>query len=353
MEPDVKVVASSTNRTNISQPLMNRFSATMRRLSPAVALFGLPLLVVFVVLPTHRASAQGFINQASVAGIVDTQVGPVDDVPDAFYEYYVLSSSRNNTVQARNTLYYILGDGDVQVGKERSKVVGLLNRVLIELSQVGDTLVVPTEFDVDFRAYSPFPRYYPGAKDFPKLFIIHKTIQAFAAYESGELVRWGIVNTGAKDSPTPTGRFNFNWKTDYRVSSLSPPDEPWEMHWVFNFHQERGIHIHQYAMPVAGPASHGCVRLLDPDAVYIYNWADTWTTTRGNDFGSERGSILLQGTTVLVVGDDPEGKPQPFLMKKKYPVLKLVDLPAHPFDVPPGTQQQIEFDRARATASSR
>ncbi|NNE35804.1 MAG: L,D-transpeptidase [Rhodothermales bacterium] len=311
------------------------------------------LLLLIVQCLSVDARGQGFINQAAVASIVDTQMGPVDSVPDAFYEYYVLSSSRNNTVQARNTLYYVLGGGDLKIGKERSKLVGLLNRVLIQMGQVGDTLVVPTRFDIDFRAYSPFPRYYPGAKDFPKLFIIHKTIQAFAAYESGELVRWGIVNTGAKDSPTPTGRYNFNWKTDYKVSSLSPPDEPWEMHWVFNFHEKRGIHIHQYAMPVAGPASHGCVRLLDPDAMYIYNWADSWKTTLGNDVGSEKGSLLLQGTTVLVVGDDPPGKPQPFLLKKRYPVLKLVDLPDHPFDVPAGTEQQLAFDQARSSLSTR
>jgi len=311
------------------------------------------LILLAVVVIGHtapRADAQGFINQAAVAGIVNTQEGPVEDVPDVFYEYYVLSSSRNNTVQARSTFYYIIGEGDMELGKERAKLVGLLNRVLIELSQVGDTLVVPTRFDLDFRAYSPFPRYYPGARDFPKLFIIHKTIQAFAAYEHGELARWGIVNTGAKESPTPTGRYNFNWKTEYKVSSLSPPDEPWEMYWVFNFQQERGIHIHQYAMPTAGPESHGCVRLLDPDAEYMYKWADSWKTTLGNGVGSENGNILLQGTTVLVIGDDPDDKPQPFTFKKRYPVLKLIELPEDPYDVPPGTDQQVRFDRSR-TAS--
>ena len=217
--------------------------------------------------------------------------------------------------------------------------------------EIGDTLVVPTAdgYELDFRAYSPFPRYYPGASDFEKLFIIHKTVQAFAAYEHGRLARWGIVNTGSPESPTPTGRFNFNWKTEYRVSSLSPPGEDWEMYWVFNFHNPRGMHVHQYEFPTGGPTSHGCVRLIDADARWIYTWADTWkTTVGGTGIGSQSGRVLEPGTTVLVIGDDPLGLPHPFDYKKRYPILKKVDLPRHPYDVPAGTPQQEHFDRLRA-----
>lgn len=306
------------------------------------------LLAALLVGPSVDARAQTFINQTAVAEFVDRQTGDIDEVPDAFYEYYVMRSTRDNTVQARNTFYHVLGEGDVKVGQERSKVVGLLNRTLIGRAQVGDTLVVPTRFDIDFRAYSPFPRYYPGARDFPKLFIIHKTVQAFAAYEHGKLVRWGIVNTGAPESPTPNGRFNFNWKTDYRISTLSPPDEPWEMWWVFNFHKERGIHIHQFAMPTGGPQSHGCVRLLEPDAMFIYEWAETWTTPYGNGVGSIMADrVTAQGTTVLVLGDDPLDEAQPFTFRDRYPVLKLVELPDDPWAVPAGSPQQEHFDKLR------
>jgi hypothetical protein len=57
---------------------------------------------------------------------------------------------------------------------------------------------------------------------------------------------------------------------------------------------------------------------------------------------------LKQGTTVLVIGTEPTGKPQPFTYKQRYPVLKRVDLPVHPYDVPPGTAQQEHFDKRRA-----
>ncbi len=307
----------------------------------------LSLLILSTCVVTTDGRAQEFINQTAASEIVSRQDGPIDELPEVNYLYYVMHDRRGNTNLARNTLYKVIGRGDVELGKKRSVLVGLLNRVLIPSLAVGDTIVVPNEFDLDFRAYSPFPRYYPGARDLEKLFIIEKSIQAFAAYSHGRLVRWGIVNTGAQVSPTPGGRYNFNWKTEYRISSLSPPDEPWEMWWVFNFHASRGIHIHQFAMPTGGPTSHGCVRLIDDDAAWVYNWADSWKTTLGSDFGSENGKILSQGTMVLVIGEDPPGKPEPFLWRKKIPVLRTIELPDSPYDVPPGTDQQAFFDRVR------
>jgi hypothetical protein len=120
------------------------------------------------------------------------------------------------------------------------------------------------------------------------------------------------------------------------------------MRWVFNFHASRGIHIHQYSMPTGGPASHGCVRLIDADARWIYDWADPWETTKGHmGPSSARGKLIDPGTMVLVVGDEPGGTPQPFEYKARYPVLKRVDLPSNPYDVPPGTNQQKMWDRQR------
>jgi len=307
-------------------------------------------IAAFLLVPVLPVLSQGYINQSEVETVLNRRAASLDQIPEVHYNYYVLYSSRDNSVLARNTFYNVIGDGDPDLGRERSKLIELLNRRLVTTMSVGDTLIVPTEFDLDFRAYSPFPRYYAGAREFDKLFIIDKGVQAWAAYEYGELVRWGIVNTGSEEHRTPNGRFNFNWKTEYRVSSLSPPGEPWEMYWVFNFHLERGIHIHQYEMPTGGPVSRGCVRLINDDAKWIYEWADPWRTTNGHGVGSMGARILEQGTTVLVIGDDPTGYPHPFDYKKRYPVLRRVELPGHPFDVEPGTHQQVRFDRLR-TAS--
>jgi len=309
------------------------------------------LMLVLIVGSTGIAAAQGgFIDQEAVADLLNHRAEALDDIPEVFYEYYVLNSSSGNNVIARNNFYKIIGQGDIDVGRARALLTEMLNRRLMQNTNIGDTLVIPTRYDLDFRAYSPFPRYYTGGREFDKLFIMDKTTQAFAAYEYGQLVRWGIINTGnPEESPTPAGRYNFNWREEYRVSSLSPPGEEWEMYWVVNFYQERGMHVHQYEMPTGGPLSHGCVRLVDADAQWVYNWADTWkTTARGNGIGSGSGRILEQGTTVLVIGKEPDDHPHPFEYKNRYPVLQRIALPAHPYDVPPGTPQQAHFDKMRA-----
>lgn len=312
------------------------------------------VLAAALTFATPPASAQQFIDQGGVEDVLQMYRTPIDEIPEVYYRYFELYDRRGNSVLARNTFYKVIGEGSMELGKMRAPLIEMLNRTRLQNHSVGDTLVIPSRYELDFRAYSPFPRIYEGARSLDKLFIIDKSIQAFAAYEYGELQRWGLVNTGAENSRTPNGRFNFNWKSEYRVSTLSPPGEEWEMYWVFNFHEARGIHIHQYSMPTGGPRSHGCVRLVDADARWIYDWADSWTVANGrNDVGSLNSRILSQGTTVIVVGDDPEDVPLPFHFGERAPILKPVQLPANPFDVPPGTPQQERFDRDRAQRSSR
>jgi len=322
-------------------------SASLRFVLAGVVLCGLALV------PATPSSAQGYFDQYAIEDILSTQADHLDDLPDVFYEYVVLDDLSGNHVVARNRLYKRIGDGDTDLGRERAQLIELLNRQTVENTPLGDTLVAPTRYGLDFRAYSPFPRYYPGAHNVDEVFIIHKKVQAFAAYEYGKLKRWGIVNTGNPDSAaTPNGRFNFNWKQKERVSTLSPPGEEWNMRWVFNFHQSRGIHIHQYSMPTGGPTSHGCVRLVDADAKWIYDWAEPWETTEGHmGPSSGRGKLLDPGSMVLVLGDEPGGSPKPFEHKKRYPVLKRVSLPNDPYEVPPGTPQQERLDEARQRAS--
>ena len=298
---------------------------------------------------SQAAAAQSYINQQDIEAVLEKyRVEQVADLPKVEYAYFVLGDGRGSTVLARNSFYKIMGGGDAKRGHARSKLVELLNRRLMGTVQIGDTLVIPRQFETDFRAYAPFPVTYPGAREFDKLFVIHKTIQAWAAYEQGELARWGIVNTGVPANPTPQGRFNFNWKTEYRISSLSPPGERWEMYWVFNFHNARGIHVHQYPMPTGGPTSHGCVRLVESDAKWIYDWANPWRVENGLVGPGSTGSrILAQGTTVLVVGEDPDGAPAPFI-RGETPALRRIELPDDPYDVPAGTAQQKRFDRLRS-----
>ena len=287
------------------------------------------------------ATAQGLLDQEAVADLLVRNRQSLNDLPAVHYNYYVFGADHANTIRARQRLYRHLGDGEGATGRRRARTVALLNRTTPRQLSTGDTLVVPTRFGLDFRAYSPFPRYYAGAHQKRKLLVLSKTVQGWAAYEHGRLERWGIINTGALETPTPNGRFNVNWKEKKRLSSESPPGEEWWMYWVMNIHDGRGIHLHQYAMPTGGPTSHGCVRLVNNDAKWLYEWTEAWeTTARTSGSTSRRGRLTDPGTMVLVLGQEPTGDPRPFRYKKRYPILRRVHLPAQPCDVPPGSPQQ-------------
>ena len=305
--------------------------------------------------PTLAQNGRSLYNQERLAELLYANRTDLDAIPQVSYRYYRVDHESGNSILARHTLYQEAGDGDARLGRDKlNGMVAFLNGLFIQDLGVGDTIVLPSQMDLDPRAYSPFPRHYEGGAGFDKLFIIDKSVQAWAAYENGDLARWGLVSTGADGSETPNGRFNFNWKEPYRESTLAPPGQTWVMRWVFNFHDLRGIHIHQYyALPTSGAASHGCVRLMTADARWIYDWADGWRTTNGAaDRGlASRGRVLKQGTTVLVLGEQPDGAPRRFRDVNGHPELVMVDLPADPYTVPPGTDQQRHFDRLRRQAA--
>jgi L,D-transpeptidase catalytic domain len=315
------------------------------------------LLSLFALPSGLLAQDEFFLNQNALRVIMDRQGGDIDEVPQVFYNYFI--ATETSTLRNRIGLYQFIGaNGNDETSLEKQNMVQLINRRNLEDIQKGDTVIVPTAYDLDFRAYAPFPRYYPAGKTLGKIVILAKEIQAFAAYEEGKLVRWGIINTGAESSRTPTGRFNVNYRDSSKVSGLSPAltrdpndgDEEWVMTWVMNIHETRGIHMHQYAMPTAGPASHGCVRMNDADALFLFNWVDLWKHSGGNGERTlprrpER--VQKQGTMVLVLGPDPVGKPKPFVFKTRYPILRIVELPLDPYTIPAGTDQQTTFDRLR------
>ena len=320
-------------------------------------------LAAAVSVSASAQSGRSLYNQDELAELLYANRMELDAIPEVTYSTYTLEdrhvnpgeNPRGNSVDARTYLYQDAGDGDTKAGREMlNGMVAFLNGVFIQDLGVGDTIVLPSELGLDPRAYSPFPREYEGARGFDKLFVIDKSVQAWAGYENGRLARWGLVSTGAGGSPTPNGRFNFNWKEKYRESTLAPPGETWVMRYVFNFHDARGIHVHQYyALPTSGAASHGCVRLMTADAKWIYDWADGWRTSNG---GAERGlasrgAVRQQGTTVLVLGKAPEGAPKRFEQTPEGPRLIRVELPADVYSVPPGTDQQEAFDRRRRATS--
>lgn len=164
----------------------------------------------------------------------------------------------------------------------------------------GRTLLVPDSIGLEL-GYSPLPESLPALREIPKFVLVSRRVQAFGAYEDGRLVRWGPTSTGKESTPTDSGLFFTNWKSKRAISTDDPS---WILEWYVNFIALKGVAFHEYELP-GRPASHGCVRLLEVDARWMFHWADQWIPGRGQ-------SVKEYGTPVLVMGDYDYHAPAPW-----------------------------------------
>jgi len=166
-----------------------------------------------------------------------------------------------------------------------------LNRIDKSNLKLVDSIIVPDTFDDDFLAYAPFPYTLESIFEIPKLVIFSYPIQAYGVYEFGELVKWGPSSLGSKAHQTPTGLFFTNWKGEEVQSTF---DDEWILRWNFNIENKEGVGWHQYELP-GYPASHSCLRLLENDAKWLYDWADEWIL-------KDASTVLAKGTPVIIFG---------------------------------------------------
>jgi hypothetical protein len=155
-------------------------------------------------------------------------------------------------------------------------------------------LIVPGTWSEDEIVYSPMPASCAWAAGHAKAVVVHQPSQVFGAYENGALTRWGPVSTGRKETPTPAGEYNLTWRSRKRRST---DNEAWVLEWYFNFINERGVSFHQFDLP-GYPASHACVRMLQRDAIWLYEWGEQWTLDP-----EDRRKIATPGSPVWIVDD--------------------------------------------------
>jgi hypothetical protein len=110
------------------------------------------------------------------------------------------------------------------------------------------------------------------------------------------------VSTGRASSPTPDGLFHLNWRSARRHSTVNPR---WFMRWYFNFDNRRGLSLHAYALPGV-PASHGCIRLLERDAQWLFEWGEEWAVSQGGR------RVDTPGTPLWIVGQYDFAAPPPW-----------------------------------------
>ena len=187
-------------------------------------------------------------------------------------------------------------------GQNGADIILALNRIDRKNFKRKDGLIVPDTIVSDHRYYSPFPLKVEDAFEIPKVILVSQRVQAFAAYQLGNLILWGPTSTGKEETPTPNGLFHTNWKAEETVSTF---DDEWILKWSFNLDNFEGVSMHQYEMP-GYPASHSCVRLYEKDAEWIYNWADQWIVTADEE------SILAYGTPVIIFDEYDFDSPKPW-----------------------------------------
>ena len=113
---------------------------------------------------------------------------------------------------------------------------------------------------------------------------------------------------GKKATPTKMGLTFTNWKKEIAISTVN---SDWKLRWNFNLYNYLGIGWHQYDLP-GHHASHSCVRLLEEDAYFMYNWADEWIL-------KDRENVKVKGTPVIVFGSYPFDAPKPWYALVKNP----------------------------------
>jgi hypothetical protein len=216
-------------------------------------------------------------TQDSVILLRDT----VPQLPSINYKF--ISSPKQNRYKFLIEEYDTIG----------AKIILALNRLDERFIRKPDSIVVADTIINGKLLYSPFPKHLALLESVKKILLVDQRIQAFAAYEFGNLVNWGPTSTGKKSTPTPNGLFHTNWKSKKTISTDNPE---WILKWYFNLQNFRGVSLHQYELP-GYPASHACVRLLEEDARWIYYWAEQWILTKDGEF------VIAYGTPVIIYGE--------------------------------------------------
>ena len=214
---------------------------------------------------------------AALVGLVGVQPATVRAQGDARYRIEI-RADRTGSLQQR-------------FSESQLALLEKLNRADAGHVEQLRELVVPESWS-DELSYSVLPTRYASSEAWPTFLVVYLPGQLFGAYEFGGLVRWGPVSSGSRSNPTGSGSFALNWRSTGRASTVDPD---WFMPWYFNFGNREGLAFHAYSLP-GYPASHGCIRLLERDARWLFEWGQTWLL----DASGTR--VLTPGTPVFIVG---------------------------------------------------
>jgi len=127
----------------------------------------------------------------------------------------------------------------------------------------------------------PPPEVGPGEK-WIEVDLFEQTI---ATYEGERLVYAALISSGRTATSTPGGIYRAYFKV--REGKMSNPDvedgnPSWyfieDVPWTIYFHEGYSLHAAFWHDAFGFRRSHGCVNLAPRDALWIFNWADPFTT---------------------------------------------------------------------------
>ena len=259
-----------------------------------IKLIFLLLISVLLVQCKKDSEISGNVRNPSSAPVKKDSVIKIEEPkPQIQYTTFIFPAKKKDSAMAAF---------NKEFSEEERYTILALNRLDSKNKWRADTLAVPAEFDQTLMAYSPFPKNIETLKEVKKMVFFSYPIQAYALYESGELIKWGPTSMGKKTAQTKRGLMFANWKKELAISTV---DSDWKLPFNVNVHNTLGIGWHQYDLP-GFPASHSCLRLLMDDAKYLYNWVDTWILNKGG------ATLKANGTPVIVFGDYEWGGKKPW-----------------------------------------
>ncbi len=152
--------------------------------------------------------------------------------------------------------------------------IALMNRLEpMAVVDAPDDLSTEVEFIYVPLNYSTRPKLLPehitGISQLPKFILIDIGKQCLGLYEHGKLAHLFPISSGKHG--TPAKKFVLMSKEkDHYSTKYDNAWMPYSMRLFGNYFLHGGI-LPSYA------ASHGCVRLIYENAVFVYNWADVGT----------------------------------------------------------------------------
>ena len=135
---------------------------------------------------------------------------------------------------------------------------------------LGHKLIIPKDTFVA-KNYCPVEKIRIDYLNTDSIIIVDRIKNLFSVYKHGLLIYWGPITRAKTMKYTVPGRFQIRnkWRLIYSRKYGNAP-MPYALHIIGN------VCSHIGAM-VGHPDSHGCVRLLEGDAIWLYNWATRGT----------------------------------------------------------------------------